>query len=592
MADTSIQIEIKAIDNASRALSRIDKQLAPIRKKVGSVDKEFDKVDKSIKRTSGSFSKFKGLLAGAITVGGIGAFGKAVLDASGNAEDLKVALETVTGSAANADSAFASIREFTESTPFKVDNVAESFIKLQNAGLEPMELLGTLGDAAAVSSDKVGALAAVTDLYSRTVQGGLGLEDLDRLQDRGIPVYDILMEKLGKTRGEMSKFGKTAEGAAAARDALTEGFQERFSGGMERASETLNGRLSTLGDTIQGLLIKVGEGGLTDAINNITVKFTSFIKENEDLAFSLGDKLGKAVEMAFDGFVGLMGILEEAQPIFDVIGVVLRDIVGPALRVMFDFLVKVAEALGPLIETAIPLAKDLFTGLGDAIETYVIPAFNAIVNTVTTVIDSITLMIDKIGAGLTKIKEFGAGVKDTVTGGMSSAGESIGNFAEGAKGKFFDLYDYVVGNSVIPDLVDGVKSWMGGKLTSILGPVGDFVEGAKSKFWSLYDAVVGNSIIPDLVTDVGKTMDKLPTKMVNPIEKGVTESRKAFDPIQGNFGSATANSNVNFNISGVNAGSGSGQFEQSQMEGYIKGVATQVAYTVLRQNTGFGGLVR
>ena len=173
---------------------------------------------------------------------------------------------------------------------------------------------------------------------------------------------------------------------------------------------------------------------------------------------------------------------------------------------------------------------------------------------------------------------------------MSKAGESIGNFAEGAKGKFFDLYDYVVGNSVIPDLVDGVQSWMGGKLTSILGPVGDFVEGAKSKFWSLYDAVVGNSIIPDLVTDVGKTMDKLPSKMVNPIETGVAQSRKAFDPLQSGLGSSTANSNVNFNISGVNAGN-SGQFEKAQMEQYIQGVATKVAYTVLRQNTGIGGLV-
>jgi hypothetical protein len=592
MADTSIRIEIKAVDKASAALAKIEKQLSPMKKKVGNIDKEFDKVDKSIQRTSSSFGKFKGLLAGAITVGGIGAFGKSVLEASGNAEDLKVALETVTGSASAADQAFANIREFTESTPFKVDNVAESFIKLQNAGLEPMELLGTLGDAAAVSSDKVGALAAVTDLYSRTVAGGLGLEDLDRLQDRGIPVYDILMEKLGKTRNEMSEFGKTAAGAAQARDALTEGFQERFGGGMDRASETLNGRLSTLGDTIQGLLIKVGEGGLTDAINNVTVKFTNFIKENEDLAFALGDKLGQAVEMAFDGFVGLMGILEEAQPIFDLIGKVLKEIIGPALRVMFDFLVKVAEALGPLIDASLPLAKSLFEGIGNIIEENVIPAFNAIVDTVTTVIDSITLMIDKIGAGLAKVKEFGSGVKNTVTSGMSKAGESISNFGSGAKQSFWDLYDYVVGNSVIPDMVEGVKGWLGNKLHSVLGSVKDFVGGAKGYFWDLYDKVVGNSIIPDMVKEVGVTMDKLPTKMVNPIEKGVAESRKAFDPLQSGFGSATANSNVNFNISGVSAGGGSGQFEQSQMEGYIKGVATQVAYQVLRQNTGFGGLVR
>ena len=54
---------------------------------------------------------------------------------------------------------------------------------------------------------------------------------------------------------------------------------------------------------------------------------------------------------------------------------------------------------------------------------------------------------------------------------------------------------------------------------------------------------------------------------------------------------ATANSNVNFNISGVNAGGGAGQFQSKQMRQYIEGIALKTAHTVLRQNTGFGGLV-
>ena len=55
-------------------------------------------------------------------------------------------------------------------------------------------------------------------------------------------------------------------------------------------------------------------------------------------------------------------------------------------------------------------------------------------------------------------------------------------------------------------------------------------------------------------------------------------------------GLGNANSTMNFNITGVDAG-GAGQFQQKQMQDYIKGVATQVAYSVLIQNTGFGGLV-
>ena len=97
MANTSIEIEIKALDKATSKLNSISNSMTPLNKKVGKLDKQFDKVDKSIKKTSGSFKGLKGLLAGAITIGGITAFTKSVVEASSRAEDLKTTLDTVTG---------------------------------------------------------------------------------------------------------------------------------------------------------------------------------------------------------------------------------------------------------------------------------------------------------------------------------------------------------------------------------------------------------------------------------------------------------------------------------------------------------------
>lgn len=565
MANANIQIEITALDNASKKLSNIGKSLSPTNKKIGKMSSQFDKVDKSVNKTSGSFGKLKGVIAGAVTIAGISAFGKAVLGAAGNAQDLKVALETVTGSAAEADKSFAFIREFTEKTPFQVDNVASSFIKLKNAGLEPTaELMTTLGNAASISSDKVGALEAVTNLYSRTVQGGLGVEELDQLNDRGIPVYDILLEKLGKTRNEMSKFGKSAENVAKVRAALSEGFDERFGGGMERASETLNGKFSTLSDTMQGLLIKVGEGGLTDAVSNATTKFTDFIKQNEDLALALGEKLGQAVTFVMDGIILLMDNMHKAQPIFDLLGTIAQDILFPALKVVFDIMVKLAEALGPVAETIAPLAATAFEHLGNVMQNIVIPIFNTVVDVVTKIIETIDLMIDKVGAGITKAKELGNGVKDSVVGGFTKAGNAITGF----------------------------------------------VEGGLAKLGFMEQEAVGNSIIPDMVDAIGKHMDRMPKQMVDPLEHAVKESLSTMNklptsinpnviasPVSGvgagvqtSMGGGSANSSVNFNISGVDA-SGVGQFQGQQMQKYIEGVAVQVAHKVLRQNTAFGGLV-
>ena len=566
MANTSIEIEIKALDKASGAFDKIERSLGPINRKVGKLDGQFDKVDKSIKRSSGSFGKFKGLLAGAITVGGLTAFTKSVVEASSRAEDLKTTLETVTGSAQAGDDAFKFINDFATRTPFDIETLTETFIKLQAAGITPTEdLLTKFGDMASVTTDRVGSLNAITDLFARTTAGGLGLEDLNRLADRGIPVFKIFEEKLGLTRLEVSEFGKTAEGAAKLKDALLEGLDENFGGGMEKASQNLSVSLSNMGIAANNALIAVGEGGLSDAINRATGKFTEFITNNEDLAIALGEKLGQAVTFVTDGIIMLFENADKAKPIFDLLGVVFKDIVAPAAVLIFDALVKLSEILKPMIEATLPVAKTIFEGLGAVMTDVVVPAFNTIIDTITKVIEKIQGMIDFIGAGINKVKEFGGAVGDKVSGGFTKAGDAIGGWVEGGKENIMGFYDWAVGNSVIPDLVN----------------------------------------------DIGKYMDMMPKKMVDPIAKAVAESKHTMNklptainpnvissPVSGvgsgmsgmSSGLGNANSTMNFNITGVDAG-GAGQFQQKQMQDFIKGVATQVAYSVLRQNTGFGGLV-
>ena len=566
MANANIQIEITALDKASRKLDGIAKSLNPLKGKVGKLGTEFDKVDKAVNRTSGSFGKLKGLLAGAITVAGITSFTKSVVEASSRAEDLKTTLETVTGSAKAGDDAFKFINDFATRTPFDIETLTETFIKLQAAGITPTEeLLTTFGDMASVTTDRVGSLNAITDLFARTTSGGLGLEDLNRLADRGIPVFKIFEEKLGLARLEVSEFGKSAEGAAQLKDALLEGLNEDFGGGMEKASANLSVSLSNMGIAANNALIAVGEGGLSDAINNAAQKFTAFIANNEELAIALGEKLGQAVTFVTDGIIMLFENADKAKPIFDLLGMVFKDIVAPAAVLIFDALVKLSEILKPMIEATLPVAKTIFEGLGNVMTEVVVPAFNTVIDVITNVIDKIQSMIDFIGAGINKVTEFGGAVKGKVSGGFNAAGDAIG----------------------------------------------DWVQGGKENIYGFYDWAVGNSVIPDLVNDIGKYMDMMPKKMVDPIAKAVADSKNVMNklptainpnvissPVSGvgsgmsgmTGGISNANSTMNFNISGVNAGN-SGQMQTTQMNDYIKGVATQVAYSVLRQNTGFGGLV-
>jgi phage tail tape-measure protein len=538
MANAKIEIEIRALDKASKVLDGMKSSLGPLNRKVGKLDKQFDKVDKSIKKTSGSFSKMKGLLAGAITVGGLGMFTKSVVEASSKAQDLKTTLETVTGSAKAGDDAFKFINDFATRTPFDIETLTETFIKLKSSGIEPTEeLLTTFGDMAAITTDRVGSLNAITDLFSRTTSGGLGLEDLNRLADRGIPVFKIFEEKLGLARLEVSKFGQTAEGAATLKDALLEGLNEDFGGGMEKASKNLSVSLSNLGIAGNNALIAVGEGGLSSAINDAALKMSEFLVENEDLAVALGEGLGNALTFVTDGIFLLMDNMDKAAPIFELIGSIWTNILSPALSVAFDIIVKLAEALGPVVDTIGPAMGTVFETIGTVMTETVVPAIQKVIDIIAVVVEKIKGMIDWISEGLTKISEFGAGIKGKVTGGFSAAGDWIA--------------------SKIPGFADG------GILPSgKLGIVGE--EG------------------PELISGPAK---------ITPFKSALSQvGGSGVSSSMSRMGASTANANINFHISNVDV-DGSGQMQGKAMKQYIEGISMQVATKLLRQNQGYGGLI-
>jgi phage tail tape-measure protein len=133
--------------------------------------------------------------AGAIAAVATGGLIRSIVQTTMRFQDLRTTLNSVTGSAQKGADAFDFISKFATQTQFGVEDLTTTYIKLQTAGITPTtELLTTFTDAAAVTTDQVGSLQAITDLFSRTTAGGLGLEDLNRLVDRGLPVFDILQE--------------------------------------------------------------------------------------------------------------------------------------------------------------------------------------------------------------------------------------------------------------------------------------------------------------------------------------------------------------------------------------------------------------
>ena len=189
-------------------------------------------------------------------------------------QDLQSSLTTVFGGLDEGAAAFNRVTDIASRTQFQVEDITKAFIQLKGAGIEPTEeTIMTFANAAAITTDQIGAFQAAISLLSRTTAGGLGLEELERLGDRGIPVYEILNKKLGITRLQISDVGKTAEGAAKIIKALGDGINEQFGDALANRMANTNQRISNFNDALAILansLLSDANVGFGELLANLT----------------------------------------------------------------------------------------------------------------------------------------------------------------------------------------------------------------------------------------------------------------------------------------------------------------------------------
>lgn len=350
---------------AELALGRVDRALGGIQRSAGVV--------------SGAIRTATVALAGFAT----GAVIRNIVQTTARFQDLRTTLNTVTGSAQEGAAAFEFIQQFATQTQFGVEELTQTFIKLQGAGITPTtELLTTFTDAAAVTTDQLGSLQAITDLFSRTTAGGLGLEDLNRLVDRGLPVFDILEEKLGRNRLQLTELGRTAEGAQIILNALTEGINERFGGATQARINNISTQFSNLQIAITNAADAIGSQGFAMALGQTAVKITDLINNNQELVREIGVRLtqaflvvievGKFLIANFGLIIKIMLVILSIKLAMFFIGIA-SSIIGlvrtigavflPALAVMGRSILNVGKTLTMLIPGGW-LVRGLILGIG------------------------------------------------------------------------------------------------------------------------------------------------------------------------------------------------------------------------------------
>lgn len=209
-------------------------------------------------------------------------------------EQTRVSFETFLGSADKATQAISDLQEFSNVTPFDTGEVTKAGKVLLAFGTAQDKLIPTLrtiGDISAGTGKDFNELAVI---YGKArVAGTLYAEDINQLVEAGVPIMGEFAKALGVTEGQVKKMA--SEGKLKFSDLETAFENLTGSGGlffnlMEKQSQTVGGKLSTLVGKSQLLGIALGESMLPGL--GVLADFALALIDNTELLKTIGLVVG------------------------------------------------------------------------------------------------------------------------------------------------------------------------------------------------------------------------------------------------------------------------------------------------------------
>ena len=228
-----------------------------------------NKSQKSVNNFSANLKQVGGIIAGAFAIDKISEFGSSVIETTATFQRFESVLTNTLGSQSQAQKALDRITDFASKTPFSVEELTDSFVRLANQGFRPTsEQMRKLGDlASSTGKDFVQLTEAVIDAQ---------VGEFERLKEFGIRASKQGDQVKFTFKGVETQVKFTAD---AINDyVLSLGDLEGVSGAMVGISKTLGGQISNLGDNFDRLKVALGEKlqpVLSGAISTLSSLFDS-----------------------------------------------------------------------------------------------------------------------------------------------------------------------------------------------------------------------------------------------------------------------------------------------------------------------------
>lgn len=399
-------------------------------------------------------------------------------------QQTQIAFEGILQSSTAAEAMLAELQEFAKVTPFTFTGIADSAKQLLAVGYaadDVIPMMTTLGNTAAglgLGEDAIsGVIRALGQMKGK---GKASAEELQQISEQlpGFSAIEAIASSMGITVAEA--FDQMKAGAIPADAAITAilAGMERMpgaAGAMERQSKTLAGRLSTLKDTIEILLIKAMDPFI-ESISKAVGMFTTFLDNlfNASGIFAVARSAILGLAIAFGSMLAYQGVVL----MLDGIRATLDGITQAPWLVLFTGLVVAMT----MLYRHVPGVAEAFHSLWDALSGIASGALETVRETFAdlgeNLLPNIAVMLRWIAKGewVNALESLGGILREAMEG-VWDALLSVADFLRPFAGLLVSAFEYAFWSVQVWLNSGGVgRLWdaLGGALESVMGRFKNF----------------------------------------------------------------------------------------------------------------------
>lgn len=510
----------KEIDNLGKESDGSAKQVDNLSKKIGDADGASKNLNDGFTVLNGTMANLASQAISKVVDGFKELVGGAV-DYQKSMEYYTTSFTVMTGSADKASETVKKLADIGATTPFDMPQLADATSLLMNFGFsadDAVDSMMMLGDISQGNADKLDTIARAYGKMNSAQK--VSLESINMMIDAGFNPLQEISEHTGESM--QSLYDRISKGKVSV-DEITESMVRSTSEGgkyfqsMDAQSQTLDGRLSTLSDTVnsklgealQPILQKAADEwipNITNAIDNMDID--SVVSVIDDIVSGVGNLFGFIIGNG-DTIISLVAGIGTAMLTWNVASMINGVVTAVQAFQMANEGATVAQALlnGVMNANPIMLVATLLAGLvatiitlwntNEGFQNTVISVWNSFKDTVGNVITSVGGFIDNL------ISWFQA-----LPGNIGAfLGEVIGNvknWASNMVSRAYEAGSNFVGKVV--SFISGLPSAVWNWLSNALSNVGNFAR----QF-----AQAGANAASGLVNNIINKVRSLPGQLYN-----------------------------------------------------------------------------